>query len=151
MWPYCHKPSPAEPCAGYCGLACLSPHVIVFLSSGGEFYRSQVRFLRIRGVCVCLSWGFYWLMDFRAVYSQIESFCRRKFWTRSRDSARPMPFHRTTPKPDGFIQNSPGPSGFRLADTRFVRQRRPMETHRTCHLPRGLSRHPRNRTDPIWL
>jgi hypothetical protein len=38
-----------------------------------------------------------------------------------------MLFHRTTPKPEGFGPNSPGPLGFRLADNHFVRRRRTME------------------------
>ncbi|MBZ9601864.1 hypothetical protein [Phyllobacterium chamaecytisi] len=37
-----------------------------------------------------------------------------------------MFLHRTMPKPEGFGPNSPGPSGFRLAHTHFVRRLRPM-------------------------
>jgi hypothetical protein len=91
------------------------------------------------------------LVNLRAKDSQIASFCRREFGSRSRDLARPMFIHRTKPKPEGFGTNSPGPSGFRLAANHFVRRHRTMETHRPRHLPRGLSRHPRNRTGSIWI
>ncbi|PSH58275.1 hypothetical protein CU100_11690 [Phyllobacterium endophyticum] len=34
--------------------------------------------------------------------------------------------HRTKPKPEEFVPNCPGPSGFRLAANHFVRRLRPM-------------------------
>jgi hypothetical protein len=64
------------------------------------------------------------------VLTEPEAFCRRKFGSSSRDLARPMFIHRTNPKPEGFGANSPGPSGFRLAATHFVRRLRAMDKHR---------------------
>jgi hypothetical protein len=96
---------------------------------------------------------------------------------RPRGLAKPMFVHRAKLKPEGFGPNSPGPlvephvlqmrpirpggfeswlvcfckptAGFRLAANHFVRRRRPMDKHRPRHLPRELSRHPKNRTASI--
>ncbi|CAH2404351.1 hypothetical protein MES5069_410025 [Mesorhizobium escarrei] len=44
----------------------------------------------------------------------------------------------SAPKPEGVAANSPGSSGFRLADTHFARRHRPIAS-------RGSSRHSGNR------
>jgi len=48
--------------------------------------------------------------------------------------------------PTELGQIHPALQGFRLAANHFVRRRRTMGKHRPRHLPRGLSRHPGNRT-----
>jgi hypothetical protein len=53
------------------------------------------------------------------------------------------------PKPEGFGPNSPGPSGFRAADARFVE---PVGRWNRIGLrvsPAGSFRRPRNRIDSI--
>ncbi len=79
----------------------------------------------------------------------MESFCRREFVDKVKGFGEADVFPSDDAEARRIWPNSPGPSGFRLADTHFVRRLRPMHKHRPRHLPRGLSRHPRNRTGSI--